>query len=405
MNNIWIINQHIGTPSMGVDGHRHYYLAKTLYNRDYNVTLLTSTFSHVPRKNIKQSKNFEVKEEEGITLGLVKTPRYASARGFGRIWSMIIFMIKLFCFPFSILDCPDVVIVSSPSLLSILNGLLLKRKYGCKLVLEIRDIWPLSITELGGFSKYNPLVVFLRCVELIGYKKYDHITSLLPLTKEHIESSLKRSKSNFTHIPNGIYLDEKEAPVKLNNCTESNIPKEKFIIGYAGSLGVANAMNPVIDAANMCGEDIALCIVGEGYEKSSLEKISTNKNTIFLDSVSKREVVDLLDHFDVLILSWHDISLYRFGVSANKIFDYMYSGKPIIMAGNIGENVIELANCGIVVKPNDHQAIFEAIVKLRDMDSEERKRLGDNGREYVMRNNDFNILTTRYEEIFNFLYS
>jgi glycosyltransferase involved in cell wall biosynthesis len=83
----------------------------------------------------------------------------------------------------------------------------------------------------------------------------------------------------------------------------------------------------------------------------------------------------------------------------------MYSGKPIIMAGNIGENVIELANCGIVVKPNDHQAIFEAIVKLRDMDSEERKRLGDNGREYVMRNNDFNILTTRYEEIFNFLYS
>ena len=83
----------------------------------------------------------------------------------------------------------------------------------------------------------------------------------------------------------------------------------------------------------------------------------------------------------------------------------MYSGKPIIMAGNIGENVIELANCGIVVKPNDHQAIFEAIVKLRDMDSEERKRLGDNGREYVMRNNDFNILTTRYEKIFNFLYS
>ena len=121
--------------------------------------------------------------------------------------------------------------------------------------------------------------------------------------------------------------------------------------------------------------------------------------------MSKREVVDLLDHFDVLILSWHDISLYRFGVSANKIFDYMYSGKPIIMAGNIGENVIELANCGIAVKPNDHQAIFEAIVKLRDMDSEERKRLGDNGREYVMRNNDFNILTTRYEEIFNFLYS
>jgi len=85
MNNIWIINQYIGTPSMGVDGHRHYYLAKTLYNRDYNVTLLTSTFSHVPRKNIKQSKNFEVKEEEGITLGLVKTPRYASARGFGGV--------------------------------------------------------------------------------------------------------------------------------------------------------------------------------------------------------------------------------------------------------------------------------------------------------------------------------
>ena len=71
MNNIWIINQHIGTPSMGVVGHRHYYLAQTLYNRDYNVTLLTSTFSHVPRRDIKQSTNFEVKEQEGITFRMI----------------------------------------------------------------------------------------------------------------------------------------------------------------------------------------------------------------------------------------------------------------------------------------------------------------------------------------------
>jgi glycosyltransferase involved in cell wall biosynthesis len=402
---LWIINQYIGTPALGIDGHRHYYFAQKFKEKGYNLSLITSSFSHVPRKDYSSDKQYDIVEESYGNLGVIQTPKYGSARGMGRIWSMLVFMLKLFFFPFDKLPKPDVVIVSSISLLPILNGFLLRRKYGCKLILEIRDIWPLTLIELGGFGKYNPFVMFLALVERAGYKHYDFVTSLLPRTIDHIEETLGRKVNNFAHIPNGIFLEEKKNSVPLNAHTLSQIPKDKFIVGYAGSLGVANAMEPVIEAfGRLTDKNIYLCIVGEGYLKADLKKAAVNDpNIIFIDPIPKTEVESLLQNFDVLCLSWQETSLYRFGVSANKIFDYMYAAKPLLMAGKIADNIVELADCGLTTPPSDVAAIKNAVTELKDKSKEELSQMGTRGKQYVLAHNTIDGLCDKYIEIFKSL--
>lgn len=402
MKNLWIINQYIGTPLLGVDGHRHYYFAQKFKEKGLNVSLITSSFSHVPSKDFKLEKNYDIYEEPYGNLGVIQTPKYRSARGIGRIWSMVVFMLKLFFFPFDKLPKPDIVIVSSISLLPILNGFLLRKKYGCKLILEIRDIWPLTLIELGGFSKNNPLVMFLAYVEKIGYRHYNFITSLLPRTIDHVEAILGKRMNNFAHIPNGIFIEEKKNGKPLNELTRNLIPKDKFIIGYAGSLGVANAMESIIKAfGSIEDKDIFLCIVGDGYLKSELIKLANNNsNIIFFDPIPKSEIESLLKHFDVLYLSWQETSLYRFGVSANKIFDYMFAAKALLMSGEIAENIVSNADCGLTTPPNDIEAIKKAILELRCKSKPDLLSMGNRGKEYVLQHNTIDGLCDKYIEIF-----
>lgn len=402
---VWIINQHISTPKLGKEGHRHYYLAKELYRKGFDVTLITCSYTHVPNKNIEQKKNFEIIEEEDFRVVVVKTLKYKSATSLGRIISMFEFTLKLFFLPFSKLSIPDYIIVSSLSLPPILNGFFYRKKFKSKIILEIRDIWPLTPIELGGHSKNHPFLWLLAKIEKLGYSKYDYITSLLPKTNLHIENVLGHSNFFFEHIPNGIYMEEKKKSQPLNNKTLSQIPisKDNLLIGYVGSLGEANAMDVLIEAAEYFKDsNVFFCIVGEGYLKKELQdKAKDNQNVIFINRIPKLQVNSLLEKFDILYLSWKKVSLYRFGVSANKIFDYMYSGKPILMSGYIGDDPIQISKSGISVEPENVAALIEGIQLFQSFPKEVLKEMGRNGKEYVLEHNTFDVLSDKYIHIFN----
>lgn len=208
--------------------------------------------------------------------------------------------------------------------------------------------------------------------------------------------------TNFTHIPNGIFLNEKKNSGPLNELSLAMIPKDKFVIGYAGSLGVANAMECVIEAMNQIeDDDICLCLVGHGYLKADLIRLADNNpNIIFLDPIPKKEIEALLSNFDALCISWQDTSLYRFGVSANKIFDYMYAAKPLLMSGNIGGNIVQLADCGLTTSPLNVLEIKNAIISLKEKSKTDLDEMGKRGKEYVIENNTIDKLCDKYIEIF-----
>ena len=214
---------------------------------------------------------------------------------------------------------------------------------------------------------------------------------------QHIKN-MKIDKG-FEYIPNGIDLIQMKNKVPLDKGFDDVIPKNSFVIGYAGTVGVANALEFVIKAMNQIkNKNIVLLIVGEGGEKASLQKEAVeNDNIIFVPSVSKSQVQSVIRLFDVCYIGWRAISLYE-TISPNKLFDYMYSSKPILHSTNTPIDLVALANCGLSVDAENVTLIKEGILKLYNM-PDKRAELGANGKKYVEENHSYSELAKKYESI------
>ena len=401
---IWLINQYLCTPELNGDGHRHSYLAEEWIKEGYDVVLITSSFSHVPYRHNRFNGLFKIVDGSIKTL-LIKGNKYSETQGVLRIFSWLIYCFLLFFIPTNKLPKPDIIIVSSNSLLPILNVVFYfkKRFKGVKFILEIRDIWPLSLIELGGYSKKNIFIKFLTWVEKLGYKKADHIVSLLINTDKHIQDSIKPHPFNYTWISNGYDLnnidDYKEIPPKIVN----QLPKDGFIIGYSGSLGIANAMEYIIKTVKeLKGQNIYLCIVGNGNELQRLKNIAKNaENIIFLGRIPKNQVQSFLSYCDLLYFGSIKSNLYKFGISANKTFDYMYASKPILLTASTDNNVIEIAECGYVVEPENTEVLKDAIKKITQISKEKRLEMGREGKKYLTNHFTYQKLSKKYIKVFN----
>ena len=205
-NNIWIINQYCGSKVHGMN-FRSWYFAEELKKKGYHPHIISASYSHLFYKLPVTKGKFTLEDVDGIPFTWVKVSKYKGSQSIGRVLVMIQFMVNLFFLPKKKLNHPDVIIVSSLSPLPIINAYLWSIKYKAKLIFEVRDIWPLSLIEIGGFSKFNPLVLFFGWFEKFAYKKSDKVISLLPNAKPHMESR-GMNKDKFIHISNGFNLEE-----------------------------------------------------------------------------------------------------------------------------------------------------------------------------------------------------
>lgn len=285
----------------------------------------------------------------------------------------------------------------------IVVGKIFKKRYrNKKLIVEIRDLWPLTPMYLKGYSKYNPLVMILSWFERFAYKKSDEIVSVLPNAHKHI-NTISKNPSKFHYIPNGIEIQEKEH-VKLPDEISAMIPKNKFIIGYAGTIGFANAMEYFIEASKLLKEEskIHFIMVGSGVlledYKSSIDK--NQDNITFVPKIPKNQVQSILSYFDVCYLSRFDSKLYDYGVSYNKYFDYMLAKKPILESSNYINDQVEQSGCGFIVPPENPKEIVDGILKLKSMTDKERNALGMKGYEFVKKFHNFQYLSNLYINLF-----
>ena len=400
--NIWIINQYLTTPELNGNGYRHSYLAEIFKEKGYDVTLITSSFSHVPYKDYKIKGFFKILDNKTRTV-IVKGNRFKNSKGFQRILSWSVFSFLLFFLPKKKLPKPDYIIVSSMSLLPVLNVVFyFKKKFPkTKFIFETRDIWPLTLIELGGYSKNNPFVRFLAWVEKLGYERADHNVSVLTNAHKHIKNVLQHNNFKFTWISNGYHTIDKNTAVKISSDLDSKIPKDKFVIGYAGTLGKANAMEYMVKAMQDYKEDVCLLILGSGNEKERLMGINNSKNVIFLDKVPKSQVIPFLKRCDLLYTALNDAKIFDFGISPQKIFEYMFSGRPILMSGDFLDHPVSMAKCGMVIPAEDTVQIQNAITYLKGQEQEYLDELGSNGKEYLLKNFTYARLADKYiEEVF-----
>lgn len=392
--NIWIINHHALTPEMS-GGTRHYDFAKELISRGHKVTIISSSIHYSTYKELKEYKNKDhlAEDIEGIRWVWIKTTPYRG-NSVSRVKNMLSFMFGVNkIVPKLKLEKPDIIIGSSVHLFAVYSAYRLSQKYKVPFVMEVRDLWPQTLIDMG-ISKWHPFILLLGRLEKFLYKKADKIITLLPKANIYIEK-LGIKKEKIVWISNGANANSQNYVNKLDS--------EKFNIIYTGSIGVANDLGILPDIANVLRDNnkIHFTIIGNGTLKQELITKSKElklSNITFLDPLPKNEVYDYLHSASLLYVGLKNLPLYKYGMSMNKIFDYMSEAKPILFVSDIDENIVDDARCGFVVKNQNVDKIADLIKKISQMPLSELEILGKNGYDYMIKNFSINILCNKLED-------
>lgn len=398
---IWYISKYIAPPGPSKVGSRGYQLMRKLAESGDSVAIVTSDSNHlatVPR----MTDSYWRQDVDGMNVFWVRTMKFVGAKSFRRILSWLHFEWRLLFLPWKMLPKPDAVIVSSLSLLTILNGIRLKRQFGAILVFEVRDIWPLTLTEEGGFSPKNPLVKLLGLIERLGYANSDIIVGTMPNLGAHVFSVLGRRRRTEC-VPMGFTLEDDVGVGPLPKAyLEAAVPEADFLVGYVGSIGISNALETFFESAAALEHQtgIHFVVVGDGdllphYQK----KYEMHSNITFVGRVPKRSVQTVLTEFDLLYLSVHQSSVWDYGQSLNKLVDYMLSGKPVLASYSGHQSMINEADSGVFVEAGDSIAVTREILRLSKMPAEELRAMGERGATWLRAHREYGELASDYRRI------
>lgn len=403
---VWIFNHYAIPPKVGGIT-RHFDFAKQLAERGYSVTIFASSFDHKQRvEMLEKGKKFKIEEYEKVKFVWIKTFPYKK-NDIKRLFNIFSYAKNLY-FIAKKFERPDVILASSFHPLAWIVGYLLSKKFKCRFIAEVRDLWPQSGIDLGALKEGSVIVKLLRSLEKFIYTKADYVVTVLPKADQYIES-LGIDKKKIVHIPNGCDIERFDGLKNVFSEEAKKILDEHegyFKACYLGALGQANAMETIIEAAKIVQEkaadNIHFLIIGDGPEKEKLENMARElglKNIFFYSPISKLSVPSLLKGVDITLVAMHNLKVYRFGISLNKLFDYLCAAKPIVFAGNVANDIVKESGAGISCSSYDSKAFAEAILSLYAMSKEERERIGQKGREYVQKYHDIKMLADRLENI------
>jgi glycosyltransferase involved in cell wall biosynthesis len=406
--NILLINHYAGSVHHGME-FRPYYLSRELTRLGHHVHIIAASESHV-RQQQPDMCNKKIQREiiDGIQYTWLATPTY-EGNGIARVLNMAVFVWRLFWIAKKTANSykPDIVIASSTYPMDIWPARKIAKKANAKLVFEVHDLWPLTPIELGNMSKWHPFILLMLSAESYAYRHADSVISMLPKARNYMESRGMKSYKYF-HLPNGYDPKEWDGDLVIPETNLQNLllelkKKENFIIGYAGSIGIANALDTLLDAAVLLKEKkVAFVIVGSGASTEQLKRrvSSENINNVFImDAIIKTQVPVFLKSCDILYIGWRKQPLYRFGISPNKIIDYMLASRPILHSVEAGNDPVTEAGCGITVSPEDPASVSDAVRDLYNLNQKERTKMGKAGCTFATKNYSYPVLAKRLEQI------
>jgi len=396
---VWYVSKYFEVSTESSPGGRPFLIWKELAKSGYNAVVITSDSNHLVYAP-KFEGNMLRQWVEGVQIFWLNTLKINKAKSLKRILSWIHFEINLFFLKKADIPAPDLVVVSSPSLLTILNGFFLRKKYRCKLAFEVRDIWPLTLTEEGGYSKSNIFIRLMAWVEKFSYKYSDYIIGTMPNLAEHVENILGYERKVYC-LPMGVSDSSVEAPDDLvdEEYFSRYFPLEKFLVVYAGTIGITNALDIFFECAHRMRnvEDIHFVLVGDGaLKKIYKEKYSGFKNISFAAQVEKNQVQSVLRRADVVYFSTFPSEIWRYGQSLNKLIDYMLSGKVVLASYSGYPSMINEASSGFFIPAGDVDAMIEKIKMLYVMPPFERLAMGLKGKEWLIQNRTYKVISQKF---------
>ncbi len=366
-------------------GTRHYELARHLVKQGHKVTVITSNLSYLTGERITSHSGL-ISEEiiDGIKVLRVYTYPSLHQSFVWRVVSFFSFMFSSIIAAVRVISV-DLVMGTSPPIFQLVSAWLAAKLHRKTFLLEIRDLWPDFAIDMGVLK--NPVLIRLsRRLESFLYSQADHFLVNSPAYKDYlINKDILENK--ITLIPNGVDTTVFKPEMKGENIRKEYKLKDRFVVTYTGALGLANDIQTILRAARCLLDkpDICFLIVGDGKERSNLEKFAKEwnlTNVIFTGSRSKSEMPEILAASDVCVATLQNIPMFR-TTYPNKIFDYMAAGCPTILAiDGVIRKVIESADGGIFVHPGDDESLAKAVLKLRN-NPKQAETMGLSARNYV----------------------
>lgn len=397
---IWIIN-HYALPPTAAGGTRHYHFARQLQQRGHEVLIIAANFNHFSHCFMTDSKDqAELDLRHEVPFLWLPVPAY-KGNTLARFWNMLVFMLAVLRNKNLLsLPSPDLILGSSPQLFAALGGALLAKRLKKPFILEIRDLWPESLVDLGRFTHKHPLIKIMKWIESYLYKRAQRVISLLPCADDYfIQRGVKTE--NILWLPNSVDLSlipEAALALPRNNL---------FTLMHAGAHGLANDLDTVLAAAKILqaqglDNNIRICLVGEGPEKARLKKQAANEGIHmieFMDAVPKNKIYDSLKQADAFLMLLKDSPVFRWGISPNKLFDYLAMERPVIFAVSTPFNPIQKAKAGLSIQASDPEALAAAICHLYQTPKDELQAMGKRGKAYIMEHHDLHRLTGCLEKL------
>jgi glycosyltransferase involved in cell wall biosynthesis len=406
---IWYIHPYAGGPGIGRYD-RPYHLSREWEKTGIKSVVIAASNHHL----LDQPQMAGTKDVNGVHYEFMAVPPY-QGNGTGRILNMFALGLKVLLKHREIArrhGRPSMIIASSPHPYAFLSAWWLARKYYAKCIFEVRDIWPLSMVELGGVSGRHPLVRLTGWIERFAYRRSDAVVSLLPAASGHMVS-LGLNRDRFHYIPNGVDITS-ATPVadEGSDCVmlARRWRREGYsVVVYAGALGrpnhVASLLRAIIELRSRGYEKVRAIIVGRGEQAEELAALiranGLEEAVALFGQIPKIEVQTLLQYASMGYISLRPEPLLRFGVSPNKLFDYMLAALPVIFAIRAGNDPVAEAGCGRSVDPGDVPAIAAALQELSSLQDIDLAALGQSGKAYVELRHGYDRLAAAYREFLN----
>jgi glycosyltransferase involved in cell wall biosynthesis len=379
-----MVNHYAITPDMP-GGSRHFELASLLGDEGWQTSIFATPFTHHASAFARDvSLRHPVANEcvDGVELVWLYTSPY-DENNWRRYLNMLSFVPGV-VLAGSLRRRPHVIIGSSPHLLAPFAAWIVARRHRVPFVLEVRDLWPESLVQLGLSNRR--IVAALEWMERFLYRKADLI---VPLTEGIRTGILKKgvAPDKLVLVSNAAMRPKPLDPMARSAMRETVGWSDKVVAVWIGAHGPANGLNVLVDAARLLRDDPCILIVaiGEGSEKPALMEAAKGlPNIQFLDPVPKTDVDRWLRAADIGLLVHRDTGAVK-GARPNKLFDYMAAGLPILdnMDGE-ARSLMEAAGAGVYVPAEDAAALARALQDLA-RSPERRQAYGLSGHAHVSR--------------------
>lgn len=308
------------TPDLGAASFRFESIVKELADRGNKVTVLASYPNRIDLENFKEFEYDNV-EVHRINKKSLKESILNRAITYFKFFYEAIKIGK------KISKKSDIIISTSPQLLVGVAGAIISRLNKKVFLIDIRDLWPDIVLDMGVMKKYNPIYLFLKVLEKYMYRQSKFLVYNSPGFYNYLISKYDKEKMKL--ITNGIddyilnYFKNKEIKI---------VKKDKYKILYAGNIGIAQDIKILVDLAERYRAKIEIIIIGKGSQESTIRGLIKEKqitNIYLISSVPRNELLEKYEEADILFLQLKDIKMFEKTIPS-KIFEYLASQKPII---------------------------------------------------------------------------